>query len=80
MINEYNEAVSEKANDVAYFADAYLKVLGAIVKDENLEQIRNNRIINFPGNVGKMDNSMLTSCRNRTAIPHRSIYLTDWKS
>lgn len=49
MINEYNEAISEKANDVAYFADAYLKVLGATVKDENLEQIRNNRIINFSG-------------------------------
>ena len=49
MINEYNEAVSEKANDVAYFADAYMKVLGAVVDEESLEQIRANRIINFPG-------------------------------
>lgn len=49
MINEYNEAVSEKANDVAYFADAYLKVLGALVNEQSLEQIRSNRIINFPG-------------------------------
>ncbi len=49
MINEYNEAISEKANDVAYFADAYLKVLGAVVKDETLKQIRDNRIINFAG-------------------------------
>lgn len=49
MINEYNEAISEKANDVAYFADAYMKVLGALVNDENLQQIRDNRIINFPG-------------------------------
>ena len=47
MINEYNEAVSEKANDVAYFADAYLKVLGAKVLPENLQEIRDNRIINF---------------------------------
>ena len=50
MINEYNEAVSEKANDVAYFADAYLKILGAKVDDETLCQIRDNRIINFEGN------------------------------
>ena len=51
MINEYNEAISEKANDVAYFADAYLKILGALVDEESLEQIRQNRIINFPGNL-----------------------------
>ena len=50
MINEYNEAVSEKANDVAYFADAYMKILGAKVEDETLTQIRDNRIINFEGN------------------------------
>ena len=49
MINEYNEAVSEKANDVAYFADAYLKVLGAKVLPDNLQEIRDNRIINFEG-------------------------------
>lgn len=49
MINEYNEAISEKANDVAYFADAYMKVLGAKLTDEELNQIRDNRIINFPG-------------------------------
>ncbi len=56
MINEYNEAISEKANDVAYFADAYLKILGALVDKESLEQIRQNRIINFPGNLeGNLD-------------------------
>lgn len=56
MINEYNEAISEKANDVAYFADAYLKILGALVDEKNLEQIRQNRIINFPGNMdGNLD-------------------------
>lgn len=51
VINEYNEAISEKANDVAYFADAYMKVLGAVVEEDNLKQIRENRIINFPGNL-----------------------------
>lgn len=49
MINEYNEALSEKGNDVAYFADAYLKVLGAKLQESDLEYIRDNRIINFPG-------------------------------
>lgn len=56
MINEYNEAVSEKANDVAYFADAYLKVLGAKVLPDNLQEIRDNRIINFDG---LLDNGQL---------------------
>lgn len=47
MIDAYNKALSEKANDVDYFADAYLKILGARVDDDDLHQIRNNRIINF---------------------------------
>lgn len=49
MINAYNKAVSEKANDVDYFADTYLKILGAKVFDEDLQWIRNNRVINFDG-------------------------------
>lgn len=48
MINAYNKAISEKANDVDYFADAYLKVLGAVVDDAGIQDIRDNRIINFP--------------------------------
>lgn len=47
MINAYNKAVSEKANDVDYFADAYLKILGASLNDDELQHIRDNRIINF---------------------------------
>lgn len=49
MINAYNKAISEKANDVDYFADAYLKVLGALVQDDDLRFIRDNRVVNFPG-------------------------------
>ena len=48
MINAYNKAISEKANDVDYFADAYLKVLGAVVDDTGIKDIRDNRIVNFP--------------------------------
>lgn len=49
MVNAYNKAVSEKANDVDYFADAYMKVLGVKLDDESLKHIRDNRIINFEG-------------------------------
>ena len=48
-VNAFNKAISEKANDVDYFADAYLKILGATVENEDVQHIRSNRIINFPG-------------------------------
>lgn len=47
MINAYNKAISEKANDVDYFADAYLKIIGALVDDEDVCKIKNNRILNL---------------------------------
>lgn len=47
LINAYNKAISEKANDVDYFADAYLKILGAKLEREDLQTIRDDRIINF---------------------------------
>lgn len=49
MIDAYNKAISEKANDVDYFADAYMKILGAKLTQEDLENLRRNRIINFEG-------------------------------
>ncbi len=49
MVNAYNKAFSEKANDVDYFADAYLKILGVKLGEEDLKHIRDNRIINFEG-------------------------------
>ena len=51
MINAYNKAISEKANDVDYFADAYLKILGEKLSTDELENIRDDRIINFDGDV-----------------------------
>lgn len=47
MINAYNKAISEKANDVDYFADAYLKILGGKVSQDDLKYLRSNRIINL---------------------------------
>lgn len=49
MVNSYNKALSEKANDVDYFADAYLKVLGTMVENEDMQHIRDNRVVNFVG-------------------------------
>ena len=49
MVNAYNKAISEKANDVDYFADAYLKVLGTAVDKDDVQFIRDNRIVNFEG-------------------------------
>lgn len=51
MVNAYNKAVSEKANDVDYFADSYLKILGVKLDTEEIQHIRDNRIINFEGDV-----------------------------
>lgn len=49
MVNAYNKAISEKANDVDYFADAYLKVLGTLIDKDEIKFIRDNRIINLDG-------------------------------
>lgn len=53
MVNAYNKAVSEKANDVDYFADAYLKILGVALDDNGMAHIRDNRIINFEGDTAE---------------------------
>lgn len=49
LINAYNNALSEKANDVNYFADAYLSILGAELDESGASKIRDNRIINIFG-------------------------------
>lgn len=55
LVNAYNKALSEKANDVDYFADAYLSILGVELEDEDLENIRDYRIINLKdGDVNKL--------------------------
>lgn len=49
LINAYNRALSDKANDISYFSDAYMKILGAELDEETLQNIRDNRIINMDG-------------------------------
>ena len=52
MVNAFNKAISEKANDVDYFADAYLKVLGAKVDTEDISFIRDTRVLNLFDDLG----------------------------
>lgn len=52
LVNAYNKALSEKANDVDYFADAYLKIFGPEINDEDVRYIRDSRLINFPSPDG----------------------------
>lgn len=47
LINAYNKVLSEKSNDVEYFSDQYIAFLGAMLDEENIKNIRDNRIINF---------------------------------
>ena len=49
LINAFHKALSEKANDVDYFADAYLAILGTELDEEGTYKIRDNRIINMFG-------------------------------
>lgn len=47
LVNAFNKAISEKANDVDYFSDQYLAFLGAAVEEEDLKNIRSDRVINY---------------------------------
>lgn len=49
LIKAYDLAISEKMNDVSYFADAYLLLLGMELDEKTLQTIRDNRIINMYG-------------------------------
>ena len=49
LIEAYNHAIGEKANDVDAFAEAYLAILGAEVDEEGVRRIRDDRLINIYG-------------------------------
>lgn len=53
--NAYNKALSEKANDVDYFSDAYLKVLGAGIVEKDMQKMRDHRVINLPDHAGGVE-------------------------
>lgn len=45
-INAYNKILSEKSNDIDYFADAYLAILGMELDEKAQFEFRQNRLIN----------------------------------
>lgn len=49
MIDAYNKAISEKSNDVDYFADAYLKIIGPRIEPGDTAHMRSTRLMNFEG-------------------------------
>lgn len=60
LIDAMDKAMSEKANDVDYFADAYLVLKNAYVDDKQVKEIRSNRLININGeNAASADANFL---------------------
>ena len=56
-IDAFNKALSEKANDVEYFADAYLKVVGPKIGEDDTRFIRTTRVINLYKDANAPDDS-----------------------
>lgn len=52
LVEAYEDALSEKANDVDYYADAYLSILGARLDEATLNALRDTRIINLDSTAG----------------------------
>lgn len=49
LIDAFNRTLSEKTNDIDYFSNAMMKVLGGKIDAETMKFMRENRIINFAG-------------------------------
>lgn len=52
LVDAYDNALSAKSNDVDYFADAYLKITGAVVEKNDIAKIRDDRVINVANEGG----------------------------
>lgn len=67
LVNAFNKAISEKANDVDYFSDQYLVFMGAEIDEEDAKNIKDNRLINYydknqnnqSGSASKVDVKLL---------------------
>jgi len=51
LIEAYNSAISEKADDVEYFADAYMVVKGMELGEDYKTDLRENKLINIFGDA-----------------------------
>ena len=66
LIDAYNKAQSDTANDFEYFTDAYLKVTGTTLDPEQAQQLKELRVFNFPDAEG--DVAFVTKEMNDTAL------------
>ena len=55
LIEAYNHAIGEKANDIDAFAEAYLAVMGAKLDEDDVYRIRDDRLINIYGTDNAKD-------------------------
>ncbi len=57
LINQVDKVISEKANDVDYFADAYLKVIGVELDDDQVKFLKENRVWNLYKRTSEVDST-----------------------
>lgn len=55
LINAYDQAQSDTANDFESFTDCYLKVVGASLDPEMAQQLKELRVFNFPDPDGNVE-------------------------
>lgn len=55
LVDSIDNVISQKANDIDYFADSYMKLLGIDLDDVSIEDIRANRVISSPDPENKPD-------------------------
>lgn len=53
LIDEYNKALSEKSNEVDYFNESYMKIIGPKVQEDQIRVMSRTRVINYVTEDGK---------------------------
>jgi len=66
LIDAYNRAQSDTANDFEYFTDSYLLMIGAKIPEEDIALMRENRVISLPDKEASA--TFLTKEINDTAL------------
>ena len=49
LVELYNHTLSEKSNDIDYFAEAILAIIGVEVQEEDVQNMRDKRLVNLYG-------------------------------
>lgn len=75
LIDAYDQAQSDTANDMEYFTDAFLMVKGVTIDTEEAIRMKKLRIFNFPDNAGDM--KYITKDINDTATENYKDRLYD---